>query len=1244
MFLKFFRFTPLVLLLAATLCFVGAYLSNRYGQVPEVLLRAETSRLQNLVIDAQRVAEREADEVAEKLQARELNFSSLVGLTTYPCFVFRGDTLLYWSDHATRPELANVGQNFREKLVDMRFGQYLTLRRVVGPHIVLTYIPLEKQYGISNRYLRDGSEQALFRGANLRLIVNNTDPRLPKIFSEEGNYLFSIESSAPDPITGKYLPVTLLLLGFGLYLAGWLRLAVYFFSSSHVLAGVGAVVLPLVALRAGLLFLGLPFSLVELPLFDPRLYAASWLSPSLGDLLINACLFVALAYYALLLFRRFGVVRRIRRIYRLPLLILIGAAAVLGFYGLLQLLFSFYSNSFNNSQLVLDITQSIQVSVFKGMLCFAIILHTGSYLVGFYMLSQVFVAAVRPATRGVGIVLLGLSTLLFLPLGLSLSFTSGTLLGLTLLFFFVVRLTGLRQVASVVPYHVSLFIFLMLGVSSIVGALALYEHFDRQLVLNKQRIASNLLVDNDLQGEYLLAERSRQMAADPLIQTMLARPFANQDVVRQKIVKYYLRDYFDKYEIAVTLFDPAGRSLDGNEETLTLNQLRRRLLRTALSTDHPNLYLIHNSNSFSSRRYVAFVPVTTSVGGTSTVLLELSLKKLTAYSVVPELLVDQKFFQPGLGSELSYAGYENDRLVYKEGDFDYVNHLTPEQRQDPRLYSIGLAVDGFHHLAVRGAQQRTVVVTTATYSFNDWLANFSFLFLLHTFFSLLIIGGYMLFQGQYFQVFRTTFSTKIQLFLNFGILVPLLIVSIAMASQVTSSYQRDLRRTYERRGQTVQENILKNRALLADSAGRAALIDLAENVSDLTETDLNLYGADGALQVSSQPLIFESGLLSTLMNPRAVAELAEKGQPQVLLTETAGSLSFNTLYLPLRAVVRPGRPDVVVGYVGIPFFDSEKELDNKLIELISTILNIFTVMFIIFLVLTFVASRILTAPLKIITEKLKQTTLTGQNEMLAYEAADEIGLLVREYNGMLLKLEESKQELATQEKEAAWREMARQVAHEIKNPLTPMKLSLQYLQKAIAERRPNTEELIGKISQTLITQIDVLSDIATSFSTFTNLPAMRPERLDVAPILRRCVRLHKGGVGEGSIRLRVPADAKQGNYVVFADENLLVRTFNNLLINALQSVPEGREPIIEVSMEQSGADRIKICIADNGAGIPEEVQPKVFVPNFTTKTSGSGIGLAVARRGIESAGGQIWFETQENVGTSFCIELPLAPH
>jgi signal transduction histidine kinase len=626
--------------------------------------------------------------------------------------------------------------------------------------------------------------------------------------------------------------------------------------------------------------------------------------------------------------------------------------------------------------------------------------------------------------------------------------------------------------------------------------------------------------------------------------------------------------------------------------------------------------------------------------------------------------------------------------VYSEGDFDYANRLPAAVLTQPRLYVGGVSRDGYHHYAVRGSLDRTVIVTTATYSPGDWLANFSFQFLLSSFFWLLVSGLLLLMRGRAALRLRINFSTRIRLLLNVGIVVPLLVVSVATASQLIDSYQRDLTRTYERRGQLALESLRRQRHLLSDTTARSTLAALAKNVAVLTETDLNLYDAHGELLASSQPLIFDAGLLGPLLNPQAAVALRERNGQRALLTERAGSLSFNALYLPVRASAeeavvadlaghaighgdlrpaagsaseaKPGGPGLrapeapitdetalptgpILGYIGIPFFDSEKELNTKLTELFTTILNIFTLMFLLFLGLAFVAARQLTAPLKLITEKLTQTTLTGENELLDYPSSDdEIGLLVREYNTMLTKLEASKRELAAQEKEAAWREMARQVAHEIKNPLTPMKLSLQFLQKAIAERRANAEELIGRISQTLITQIDVLSDIATSFSTFTNLPAMRPERLDIAAVLRRCAALHQPDANDGALELHLPPDAESGCYIVYADENLLVRTFNNLLINARQAVPEDREPHIRVSLTPVGVGTVRVAIHDNGAGIPAEVHEKVFVPNFTTKETGSGIGLAVARRGIESAGGRIWFETKVGIGTDFFIELPLA--
>ncbi|SES98616.1 His Kinase A (phospho-acceptor) domain-containing protein [Hymenobacter actinosclerus] len=1231
-------------------CFVAAYVSNRFGQDPQVVLRTSASRLQEVLMEAEFTGERESTDMLQRLATGRVDFRSLTSHTTYPTFVFRGEELLYWSDHSVRPDVEQATQRYHERLLETRFGRFLVLRHAEGPYVLLTYIPLEISYGISNRYLRDGNGQGIFQGQNVRLVVERTDTGRPRLVSNEGNYLFSVESLQADAITGKYLPLGLLLLGVGSYVAAWLLWARRRFARGHALAGVLLVLLPLLALRGAMLQLGLPFSLLEFRLFDPRVYAASWLSPSLGDLLLNALLLALAAWYGLRLFRRYGLPRRVQRLRRWPLRMALGAGVVLSFYALLELLYDFYTSSFSNSQLLLDITQDIQVSPFKVLLGLAIVLHTGSYAVGFYLLAQLFVRVVRPSTRYLGAGLLLLSAVGFLTAGLGWHQVHFTLLGLTLAFFLGLRVTGLGSAAAAaLPYQLYLFVFVLLGLSSAVGALALYEHFNRQLTLNKQSLASNLLTDNDLQGEYLLVERGREMARDPVLRTMLASPFVNLDLIKQKVVKYYLRDYFDKYEVRVLLFRPEGRgvAIGGNLQTT-----RDYLLRNASPTDYPNIYLVRDgSRAFNSRRYVAFiaVPAPEAEQGSSTIALELTLKKLTANSVVPELLVDQKFFQPQLGTDLSYAGFEKGQLVYSEGDFDYINELLPRFFDDPRLYSAGLSINGYHHLAVRSAgnTDRLVVVTTATYSFADWLANFSFLFLLYSFCWLLLMGAVLLARGRYRSMLRTNFSTKIQVFLNLGVLVPLVVVSAAIAGQVTNSYKRDLLRSYLRRGQAVQENLLKNRALLAEDANRADLVELAENVSALTETDLNLYDAHGELLVSSQPTIFEASLLSTLMNPRAITELSEDGQPRALLTERAGTLSFNALYLPLRAsAVQSGRPGPVLGYVGIPFFDSEKDLDNKLTELVSTVLNIFTLMFILFLGLAFVASRLLTEPLKLLTEKLRQTTLTGQNEMLAYESEDEIGLLVREYNHMLLKLDESKEELAIQEKEAAWREMARQVAHEIKNPLTPMKLSLQFLQRAIQDQRPNLEELLTKVSQTLITQIDVLTDIATSFSNFTNLPAMRPERLDVVPILRRCVHLHQSRPGGGGIRLALPPAMAPDQYVVFADESLLVRTFNNLLINALQAVPEGRVPevvaILEPLGDEPGQGRVRICIADNGTGIPAEVQPQIFVPNFTTKETGSGIGLAVARRGIESAGGHIWFETEEGVGTRFYIELPLA--
>jgi two-component system nitrogen regulation sensor histidine kinase NtrY len=1242
---RFASFWACALVVSALLCFGASYLASHYGQATSDDSQLGTASVQRIVQQATATARREASRSLAAVQVPGgLDFGHLLSQSTYPAFLYEQGQLRAWSAAGPLPTAAEVADTLSERLAQTSLGYFIVVRQATASQVVLVYVPLTQHYGISNRYLRAGSGQALLQGLDVLVeplaSISAPTTYLTTIIHEvDGQPLFRVRWLQGSSLTGRYLPVALLALGCLLYVVGWLALAWRWWQAGRGGVAVAALVLPLVVLRVILLQLGLPYALVELPLFDPRIYAVSTWAPSLGDLLLNALLALVLASGTLLLSDHYRWRLRVRAGHRLAWTL--GLLLVFGV--LLLRLHRYYSMAFSSGQLTLDITQSIQISGLRLVLALAVALHTASYLLLFLLVTRLMESERRVVHSRLVPVLSAIAALLLLVVSVLVGWPWLGLVALAATYLALVR------AAATGPLGLTYLVVLLLSLGAATSALTLYEQFGHQLSQDKQRLASNLLVDNDLQGEFLLGERTKQLAADPTIAQLLSATPVRVEAVRRRVSRQYLRDYFDKYEAGISLFDAAGQQIGTDDaDTLTFRQTRALLARTATVTDQRGVYLLKSENTFSSRRYAAVVPlVAPPVVGigppapAGTIVLTLSLRKLSSYSVLPELLVDQKFFQPGLATDLSYAGYADGRLVYSEGDFDYANLLPAARLRDPRLYQQGLVLSDFHHLAVRGSEGRVVVVTTATYSLADWLSNYSFQLLLNALLWLLAAGAYLLLRRDRPDV-QFNLSTRIQALLNVGILLSLVVVSIATASQVTSSYRRDLHRTYERRGRVALESLLRRHELLADTTMRPALAGLVRNVAALTETDLNFYDAQGQLLVSSQPLIFEAGLLGPLLNPQAVVGLRERGLSRTLLTERAGSLSFSALYLPVRVPSSSGAAaGPLLGYVGIPFFDSQKELDGKLTELFGTILNIFMLMALLFLGLAFAATRQLTAPLKLLTERLTRTTLTGENEMLYYRSSDdEVGLLVREYNTMLGKLEASKRELATQEKEAAWREMARQVAHEIKNPLTPMKLSLQYLQKAINERRPNAEELISRISQTLITQIDVLSDIATSFSTFTNLPTMRPERLEVGAVLRHCTDLFREQDGDenGELRLSLPV----GPCFVFADESLLVRTFNNLLLNAKQAVPASRAPRQEVALQGHEPGKVLITITDNGNGIAEDVRDKVFRPNFTTKATGSGIGLAVAKRGIESAGGRIWFETEEGVGTTFFIELPLA--
>lgn len=297
---------PWLLLLAAVLCFVGGYLASRYGQAPGMVQRTDVARLQDLVRVAEATAHREADTVATQLQRGPYSFQELIAETTYPTCVLENGVLRYWSDATLRPE-TETAPAVSERLIETPVGHFVQLRRPAGRFLILTYLPLERHYGISNRYLREGGEQALFRGLELEVVADNAAPGLAQFEAADGHYLFSIRRLQPNPLTGQYVPLALLALGSLLYAAAWLLLARRWWRAGRAGQAVAALVLPLLLLRAVLLFLGLPYSFIELPLFDPRVYAAAWWAPSLGDLLLDALLALLVAAGAVALWRRYDV-------------------------------------------------------------------------------------------------------------------------------------------------------------------------------------------------------------------------------------------------------------------------------------------------------------------------------------------------------------------------------------------------------------------------------------------------------------------------------------------------------------------------------------------------------------------------------------------------------------------------------------------------------------------------------------------------------------------------------------------------------------------------------------------------------------------------------------------------------------------------------------------------------------------------------------------------------------------------
>lgn len=392
----------------------------------------------------------------------------------------------------------------------------------------------------------------------------------------------------------------------------------------------------------------------------------------------------------------------------------------------------------------------------------------------------------------------------------------------------------------------------------------------------------------------------------------------------------------------------------------------------------------------------------------------------------------------------------------------------------------------------------------------------------------------------------------------------------------------------------------------------------------INDVDINIYSLQGGLLISSTPALHEQRIVPRSL-PVSLLEALDSRSDQLVVRTRGDTLDYLSTYDYIRNF-----EGEAVAIINLPYFLGEELQRNQDLEnFLWRLAEIYFLLFAVGAFIAFLLSNYITGSLKAIGEMIKNTKISGSTKGLRWRFKDEIGTLVEEYNRMVEALEQSAVKLAQTERESAWKEMARQVAHEIKNPLTPMRLSVQHLKQSLATQQP---EKLADFSESMIAQIDSLSQIAEAFSRFASLPEMQIEPFALQALLPRLQTLYPQlelDLAPGSAQLLLRADREQ-----------LMRVFTNLINNAYQAIPPDRAPAVRLSAQQQGP-YLALGIHDNGTGIPAERAEKIFEPRFTTKSHGMGLGLALVKRIVDGLGGQIDFQSRPEVGTSFAVLIPL---
>jgi signal transduction histidine kinase len=1152
---------------------------------------------------------------------------------------YKNGRLAYWSGIKYIPQLEYVKEGI--SFIESRNSYFEVIRKTQGDFAAVLLIPVKSSYIFRNQYLQNNFAPELIADNNIEL-ASFTDKNVYNVHSIKGPYLFSLKLKQ-DAISPRlfYFELTFWFLTLVTLCLLVQNICSYLARKGRPVTAVSLLAAFIIGLRFVNLYLNLPDLTNKIDLFNPRFYGSGTWSPDLGDFCINMLMF---CWFSVFFFQQRNRVLKRKTANAVSYSLLVISILVL-LLAITAFLRTFYGLIIN-STISFDVNNALGLSQYSAigilMLCFG--------LLTLFMLTEVLLTFSRkfPINWRVQLAIFLSATLLTTIIVAAV--WEFTLIYLIWAVITVVRGYSYRFASRKINSGLFISIILLMAIISAV----MLSHFqsikEHQL---RESLSRTLEKQDDETADYIFSHVENQLAGDSAVIRSFRDTIHNTDYLKNRFRKLYFDGYLSKYDFNVYEFDDSGNPVS-KDKSYTLDAFESMV---QFSSFRESRYFYRENASFGLQHYFALIPVNYKGRLLGRVVITLDSKSLQVGNSFPALLVDGDVAPQGDFKNYSYALYSDDNLLIQHGSFTYklyndqfrgvlnkyVYKTTQVPESEQKWYK---PFSSYSHLIYKPSPGNLIVITREeNMIFYDLTALTVFFVIILVFAAAVVIVRWSFIRIKILNLtgsrlrlsFRLNFDrllykTRIQFSMVLTVVITLVLVGIVTFVAITAQYRNQ------------QELLIKDKiSRITDAFTGPLLYQFLKNnsnedvqiafnlLADSYQTDLILYDTHGGVLLSTQPKIYESGIIARQMNAMAFIKLNNLKLADVTNTERLGALSYQSVYAPIR-----DSGNHVLAYLQLPYFANEADYTDRIGSLLNVMINIYALIFIAIALFAVAIAQQITSPLSFIQNNLGKIIYGKKNEPIRWDRDDEIGALVQEYNKMIAELEVSASKLAQSERESAWREMAKQVAHEIKNPLTPLKLGLQLLEKAWREKDPKFDQKFERFSKSFVEQIESLSSIASEFSAFAKMPDTRIERINLFQMLNQAVIIFKH-TDNFTIEYVSPDEP----FFINADRDQILRCFNNLLKNAIEATPAGRHGIILIEYIITERN-ILLTIKDNGNGIPEHMHEKIFEPNFTTKSSGTGLGLAFVKNSIENAGGKVWFETEINVGTTFFFSLPAA--